>query len=356
MDRTDGVKPWVVKWGRTSWLLAGMAVLVSIVVALCSTLSGIVYPLVVALVIATLAVPVIDWCEERRIPKWVGAFAVILGLAAVVAGSFVITVQGVLDQAGEIDAVISNGLDEINEWLADNDIDTSGSSAQTDQIGEMAGPVVGGIAAQIGSIFSGLVAFGFGVFLATLMLFYLLTDFANIQRWVGGHLGVPADLGAAILDDSVHLLRRGFAALTLSSLCTAVLIGLTMLALDLPLAFTVAIVTFVTSYVPYIGAIFAGAFGFLVALGAGGLQDAIILLIVILIVQNVVQTVVGNRLTSHTLSIHPIGSLIATIVGGIVAGFLGAMLAAPVVAMLRQVARRVSESQHGVGVEPASSV
>jgi hypothetical protein len=64
-----------------------------------------------------------------------------------------------------------------------------------------------------------------------------------------------------------------------------------MLILGDPLAFTVALVTFVTSHVPYLGAIFSGAFAFLVALGASGLTEATILLIVILVVQNVVQTV-----------------------------------------------------------------
>lgn len=51
------------------------------------------------------------------------------------------------------------------------------------------------------------------------------------------------------------------------------------------------------------------------ALGAGGTTHAVILLIVILVLQNVVQTVVGNRLTSSSLSLHPIAALISTIVG-----------------------------------------
>ncbi len=124
---------------------------------------------------------------------------------------------------------------------------------------------------------------------------------------------------------------------------TAVLIGAAMLILDLPLAFTVALVTFVTSYIPYLGAIFSGTFGFLVALGAGGTTDAIILLVVILVVQNVVQTVVGNRLASTSLSLHPIASLISTIVGAAIAGLLGATLSAPVLAAIIAIRQRVTE-------------
>jgi predicted PurR-regulated permease PerM len=180
-----------------------------------------------------------------------------------------------------------------------------------------------------------------GGFFALFFLYYVLSDWHRLSDWVGGHLGVPDDLGGGIVDDTTNLIRRAFYALTLSSVVTAVLIGLTMLLLDLPLALVVALVTFVTSYIPYLGAIFSGIFGFLVALGAGGRTDAVILLLVILIVQNVVQTIVGNRLTSSQLSLHPIASLIATLVGAAVAGLLGAILAAPVLAVALAVQRRI---------------
>lgn len=339
------VKPWIVRWGRTSWLLVGIAVLVAVVSTLSSILSGIVVPFVVAVVIGTLSAPVVQWCSAHRLPRWAGALIVIVALALIVVGALLITIHGIVDESDEIAAVVRNGLDEINNWLAQHGIDSTNTSDQMDQIGDMAGPVLGGLASQLASIFSGLVSFGFGIFLATFMLYYVLTDFDGLRDWAGRHLGVPADLGADIVEDSVHVLRRGYLALTLSSLCTAVLIGLAMVALGLPLAFTVAIVTFVTSYIPYIGAIFAGAFGFLVALGSGGLGDAIVLLIVILVVQNVVQTVVGNRLMSMSLALHPLASLIATIVGGIVAGFLGAILGAPFLAVVLQVSKRVREYQ-----------
>jgi predicted PurR-regulated permease PerM len=43
------------------------------------------------------------------------------------------------------------------------------------------------------------------------------------------------------------------------------------LALGVPLAGTIALVAFVTSYVPYLGAFVAGAFAVLIAYGSGGL-------------------------------------------------------------------------------------
>ncbi len=175
------------------------------------------------------------------------------------------------------------------------------------------------------------------------LLHFILADWERLRGWVASHLGVPSDLGYEIVDDATTVIRRGFSALTVSSVTTAVIIGLTMVILGLPLAFTVALVTFVTSFIPYLGAIFSALFEFLVALGASGLTEALVLLVVILVVQNVVQTVMITKLTSDRLSIHPIASLISTIVGASLAGKLGATPSAPVLAMTIRIAQRVRD-------------
>ena len=84
------------------------------------------------------------------------------------------------------------------------------------------------------------------------------------------------------------------------------LIGGAAWLLGIPLAFTIGVVTLVTSYVPYLGAIVSGAFATLIALGSNGIDTAIVILIVILVVQNIVQTIVLVGLAGNALSLHPI--------------------------------------------------
>ncbi len=73
-----------------------------------------------------------------------------------------------------------------------------------------------------------------------------------------------------MVQDATWSIRRYFSALTVTSLFSAVAIGVTAAVMGLPLAFTIGLVTFVTSYVPYIGALVSGAFAVLIALGSGG--------------------------------------------------------------------------------------
>jgi len=336
---------WIRRWGMSAWMLVGILALLSLVYGAVVALSGFIVPLVIAAVIGILASPVVDALSERRVPRPLGAVVVILALLGAIVGSVVISVRGVIDQGDEIQRQLTAGVDELDAWLSDLDIDLGAAGERVDEAGELGIDWVGGLAGYATTIFSGVLAFLMGAFLSLFFMYYVLADWHRLRSWVGDHLGVAEELGSGIVDDVTALVRRGFYALSASSLVTAILIGLTMVILDLPLAFTVAFVTFVTSYIPYLGAIFSGAFGFLVALGAGGTNEAIILLVVILVVQNVVQTVVGNRLTSTSLSLHPIAALISTIIGASLAGLLGAMLSAPVLAGIIAVRKRVVEYQ-----------
>jgi predicted PurR-regulated permease PerM len=113
-----------------------------------------------------------------------------------------------------------------------------------------------------------------------------------------------------------------------------------------PLAFTIALVTFVTSYVPYLGAIVSAAFAVLIALGSGGVLVAVIMLVVVLVVQNVVQPLMTNRMTASELNLHPVVAFGSTIVGAAIAGALGATLPAPVLAMIVKIYGRVNDYEH----------
>ena len=160
-------------------------------------------------------------------------------------------------------------------------------------------------------------------------------------------MGVDAETGVVVVNDAAVAVRAYFWALTLSAVVTAVLIGGTAWVMGIPLAFTIAVVTLVTSYVPYVGAIVSGAFACLIALGSNGIEAAIVMLVVILVVQNIVQTIVLVKLAGAALSLHPIVVLGATIIGAAVAGMLGAALASPAVAVALTVRRRLASAAAG---------
>ncbi len=326
--------------GATSWRLLGIIILVTIVGVGVAALSGLVIPLLISSVVGILAVPLVDRLETARVPRRLGAVIVMLALLGVFIGAFVIAIDGIADQSTQIRVQVEAGLSAVGDWLADLDVELTGAGAY-DDITDFGKRILPGAASYLSSVFNGLLSFLFGALLSLFILYYLLADWTPITIWVGRHRGVPTRVGMSILDDAASVMRRNFYALTISSLIVAAIIGTTMVILGLPLAFTVTLVTFITAYVPYIGAVVSGSFGFLVALGTGDTADAIILLIVILVAQNGVQTVVGNKLTSDQLSIHPLPAFLVTLVGATVAGLFGAILATPLLALTIAVGLRL---------------
>jgi predicted PurR-regulated permease PerM len=340
---------WLVALGVRSWLAVGFLAVLGVIITLIGIASGLVGPLIIAVVIGMLFYPLVDWMEKRKVPRAAGAAIVMLLLIVLAVGVVWITVEGILSQADEIVAGVQAGIAALGDWLEAQDISDELVDSVSSSISSAAPRVAQGVAGALSSGLSGLIALGFGLFLGIFMLFYVLSDWHNIAKWVGAHLGYPEDLGIGMVQDSTDSVRGYYKGVTISSIWVAVLIGLTMWVLGLPLAIPIALVTFFTAYIPYLGAIFSGAFAFIVALGSGGIEQAIIVLVVVLVTQNVVQTVVSNKYAALELEMHPLVALIATILGGTFAGLIGAILGAPFAAVMIRANQRVKayKAEHG---------
>jgi predicted PurR-regulated permease PerM len=334
--------PGLVRVGLRSWLLVGVLAFTGALLWLLSQVSGFVVPFVISVVLGALFAPLVDRLQARGVPRSGGALLVLLGLTVVVVGSVWLVVAGVVGQAPQIRTELSAGLDTVTGWLQSRGLDAGSGASATPQVESAAGTAVGGLLSAVGGVFSSAIALGIGAAMGAFLVYYVLVDWAGLTRWVGGHVGVDREMGVAVVDDAAVAVRRYFWALTLSALVTAVVIGGTAWVMGIPLAFTIAVITMVTSYVPYIGAIVSGAFATLIALGANGIDAAIVMLLVILVVQNIVQTIVLVKLAGAALSLHPIVVLGATIIGAAVAGMLGAALASPAVAVALTVRKRLA--------------
>lgn len=314
----------------------------AVVFLLVGALSTFVLPLICAFLVGMLFAPVVQWLAEHRVPAPIGAILVMLGLTLIVFVSAKATVEGIIEQGPTIEAQVQSGADAIHGWLVDAGLNTDQVDEATKKAGDVSGLVSGGLLGNIGSIFSGIGSLFFGLFTFAFLLYYTLTDWDGVSGWAGRSLGVPPKIGSALVESAVRSVRQYFGGVTISSLIVAFVIGMTMYLLGLPLAFTIALVTFVSAYIPYLGAIVSGAFAFVVALGSGGIEDAFVVLAVVLITQNVLQAIIQTRITSETMKIHPMVNFGAAIIGAITAGAIGAIIAPPLAATLLGAQRTLS--------------
>jgi predicted PurR-regulated permease PerM len=114
----------------------------------------------------------------------------------------------------------------------------------------------------------------------------------------------------------------------------AVGIGLGVFFLGLPLAFPIAVIVFLGSFIPIVGAIITGSLAVLVALVYSGPWVALWMLIIVLGVQQLEGHVLQPAIMGNAVKIHPLAIVLAVTTGGFIAGIAGALFAVPLVAFL----------------------
>jgi predicted PurR-regulated permease PerM len=114
----------------------------------------------------------------------------------------------------------------------------------------------------------------------------------------------------------------------------AVLIGIGLVLLDVPLAFALAVLVFMGSFVPYVGAFVSGLVAVLVGFADGGWQLALAVLVLVVVVQFTEGTFLQPMIQSRRVELHPAVILLAVAAGGSLFGIPGAYLAVPVTAVV----------------------
>jgi predicted PurR-regulated permease PerM len=284
-------------------------------------------PVILATVLGAVAGPAVGWLERHKVPRAGGAILVLLGLVAIGVLIFCLVFGGISAQAGDISAKMNQSLDKIQGWLSDLGVDNAQSAKKDvqDAAPEIRTTLLSGVAAGIGGLKSLLFFLAF----ATLSSLFVLKDGPVMHRFVNRHMGVPEPDANIVTTNIAKSLRSYFLAVTIIAAFNAVLIGGAALILDVPLAGTIAVVTFVGAYVPFVGAWVAGGFAVLIALSTGSTSDALILAVVSLLANGVLQQVIQPFVMGATLSLNPLVVLVVTIGAGCLFGMIGLTLAAP---------------------------
>ena len=346
---------WLRDAGLTSWLLVGVFVLVVGIVWLLSLTETIVLPLITAGIVAAVAAPLVAWLRRHGVPRGLGAALLMLGIIAVGAGVFLLIVVGVASESSEIGDQLSDASDQIAGWLKDAGVDPG----KADQANKDASAAVSDAKTQLlGGVATGiekLASLVFFLALTALSLFFLLKDGPAIRSWAERQMGVPQPIAHVITTRTLGSLRGYFLGVTIVAAFSAVVVGGGALILGVPLAGTIAAVTFVGGYVPYLGAWAAGAFAVLLALGGGGIDAAIGMAVLQLLANGVLQQLVQPFAMGTALGIHPLAVLVVTIAGGALFGAAGLILAAPVTSAIVRISADLGRAEARAGAEGTSA-
>jgi predicted PurR-regulated permease PerM len=325
-----------------SWRILAIAAVIALFIFLITQLRGIVIPLMVAILLAALLVPLVSALVRHRWPKWLAVIVAIVGLIAVVGGLVVLVVFQVRGGFADLQQQSIEAFDNFKQYLltsplhlTESDIDKYVAQAwaaiQNDSQALLSG------ALSVGSSAGRFVA---GLLLTLFATIFLLIDGAGIWRWT---VRLFPRRARAAVDGSG---RAGWVTLTsfvrvqiFVAFVDAVGIGLGAWIIGLffggfPLVIPIAIAVFLGSFIPVVGAVLTGVLAVFVALIYLNPFAAFLMLCVVIAVQQIEGHVLQPLVMGSAVSVHPLAVVFAVAAGSFLAGIPGALFAVPVVAVV----------------------
>jgi putative heme transporter len=295
-------------------------------------------PLIVAALVSTQLLPLIGWATARGVSRGLAIAASLVGVVLLTAGLAWLFADALFGNLGSLGEDISEGADQVVTWLRDNN---DWVEQHENAIRDFLAGILPAAKAAADGVLTGLLGgLSFtaqlvsGALLMFVFLLYILTGGDAIWGWLqerfsAGRRDRLAAVGAAAWNAASGYIR----GIALVALIDSTVITFGMLVIGTPRLGTLALLSFVSLFIPILGAWVSGTVIVLVTLAAEGTGAAVAMGAIILIAQQLDSMFVTPLVYQKTVSLHPIVTLTAVIVGSQLLGIVGAFLAVPMVAV-----------------------
>ncbi|MGE0354655.1 MAG: AI-2E family transporter [Gemmatimonadales bacterium] len=322
-------------------------------------------PFLLAMVLAYLLDPAVDFLERRGLKRSLAVLAGLIPAFAIVAGLLILTVPQIWDQAvglvnrlpgfGEkLLTVLSGVRDRLAElsflnqdqraWLRDLDEQRLGTLLQQNAgtLLSSAGQWALSILKQVWSFF-GILGY---LVVTPVVTFYLLLDWDALMERLRSL--VPHQYREQITG-FLGEYDRSLGGFIRGQLLEATLVGILttsgLALLGVPSALLLGILSGVMNIIPYIGLVLSVVPALIVALTMpdplGGLWRVAL---VFGIVQFIDGSITGPRIVGEASGLHPVWIMLSLTLGGAMLGLTGLILAVPVAILIKMAGQRIERA------------
>lgn len=343
-----------------SWRAGLILVMIGILVWLLGKVSFLIIPVMVASLLAGLLYPVVAWLRNRKVPNGLAVAITVLGFIGLISGALALVGRQLVSGFGELWQEALAGIQQIQTWLADGPLHLT-----ADQIDQYIADAANALQNNSSSILSGALSFGStaghfaaGLVLALFILIFFLLEGQRIWAFLVRLLPKKA----RVATDGAG--RRGWTSMVnyvriqmFVAFVDAVGIGVGAAIIQVPLALPLAVLVFIGSFIPVVGALVTGAIAVLLALVANGPVNALIMLAIVLLVQQLESHILQPLVMGKAVALHPVAVILTVAAGSYLAGIPGALFAVPILAVVntavRYIAGRSWEHDGGLGAAEA---
>jgi predicted PurR-regulated permease PerM len=325
-------------------------------------------PLMVSLMLTYALAPLVDQIERWRIPRWLGAAAILLGIGGAVGWtgySLSPNASELLDSLPVAAQKLSLAMRSKNRATDTSALDTVQKAAS--QIEQAADDNSARLATRKGvarvvierpsfnvreylwSGTIGLIGAAGQLTLVAFLTFFALGSGDTFRRKLVKITGPGLQrkrITVSVLDEITRQIERYLIMQILTSALVGLATGLAFWAIGLENAAVWGIVAAVTNFIPYIGAvILMTAAALLAFLQFGNLQMALLVGGVALVIHTLVGSLLVPYLTSRSSRMNPVAVFVGVIFWGWLWGIWGLLLGIPIMMVAKSICDHVEDLQ-----------
>ncbi len=295
-------------------------------------LRDIIATMIVALFLAAVINPAVDWLERKKVPRAVGAIIVYIILFTLIGLVISLLVPPLLGQIKELATNFSYLWEKSISSLATLRTYGDASSDLPQSVERGLASLEGALTTAIRGVFSTVTSVFGGLFslIAVLVItFYLVVQRDSVRSMF--YTIIP-ERHVPFVENLFHQMQEKIGLWTRGQmvLCGVVgllaYLGLTILGVDY--ALVLGILAGITELVPYAGPFLGGTFAVFFALAESPFKAFLVVILYILI-QQFENNVLVPKVMQRFVGLNPIASIIALLIGFKLGGIVGALFAVP---------------------------
>ncbi len=294
--------------------------------------------LAVAIVISLGLEPLVNFLENRRIPRLLSVIIIFFLGLLILSAIIYFLVPIIINEMGGFLEHFSRSFSSIFGVGLPKTLIQSFSLSLNKVLGFLTASNIS-VTGAIGAIFNKAVL----VFSTIIITFYLTVERDGTERLLRVILPDMYERSVLRVFENFKLkIRRWFVAQLGLSLIIGVVVAFGLWLLDVRYFLILGLVAAVFEIVPIIGPVLAGAAAFLVAV-SDSFTLGLYAVIFFVIVQQLESHVLIPLIIGKTMKVHPVVVLVSLLAGAQVAGFVGIVLSVPIAVIAQEIFSHLAE-------------
>ncbi len=336
----DSLPTWLVRGGMGAWLGLGIIIVIGLAFYATSQVIPVFIGLFMALVFTSILQPMVN-LFARIMPRYPATFLALLTTIGAIAGLVTYVVASVTSQWNSLASQFSDGLDTIMDFLEHGPLHLTQQQVyhqlqvwlrQGQHYLQSNAP---SLASEVLSNASAVVDVLTVLALALFVTIFFLASGGKMWRWFLNEL-------PATMRESTHRAAgagwytfAGYARGTvLVALSDAIMAGIFLQLVGIPLAAPLAVLVFIGAFIPIIGAPLAMLVAMVVALASGGPVTMIVVGVGVAGIGQIEGHILQPLIMGRQVSLHPVVVIIGVALGTYASGLLGAIVAVPLIGVV----------------------